>query len=1207
VVDTTKPTFTTSPANVTVQCSASTDPSNTGTAAANDNCDTSVTVAYADTTAAGTGNNSVITRVWTATDDNSNSTTHTQTITVVDTTPPVADIVNLADVTAECSVETLTAPTATDNCAGTINGIITEISVYINWNVNEPNNHNGGENYGMILDNGKWNDHRGNNSNPDFIMESDSDLGVISGFNFIGSYNGHYYYQSTSNHTWNNANNIAVSSGGYLVIITSEGENEFIEQNAVITIHGSWIGMYQDTSNSSYSEPAGGWYWVNGSEVNTSTNTTLPITAQGATVITWTFTDDNGNTTTQTQNVIIDDVTGPIFTTSPASVTVQCDTDTSATTLGSATATDNCGGTVAVTSTDTAVSDIGNNSVITRVWTATDVNGNVSTYTQTITVVDTRAPVVNVATLADVSAECSVDALDAPTATDNCAGLKRGTTTTSFPITTQGTTVVTWTYTDENGNTTTQDQNIVIDDTTAPVADASSLADVTAQCSVTSLTAPTATDNCAGSVTVTNNASLPITTQGTTVVTWTYTDENGNTTTQDQNIVIDDTTAPVADASSLADVTAQCSVTSLTAPTATDNCAGSVTVTNNASLPITTQGITVVTWTYTDENGNTTTQDQNIVIDDTTAPVADASSLADVTAQCSVTSLTAPTATDNCAGSVTGTTTTSFPITTQGTTVVTWTFDDGNGNTTTQDQNIVIDDTTAPVADASSLADVTAQCSVTSLTAPTATDNCAGSVTVTNNASLPITTQGITVVTWTYTDENGNTTTQDQNIVIDDTTAPVADASSLADVTAQCSVTSLTAPTATDNCAGSVTVTNNASLPITTQGITVVTWTYTDENGNTTTQDQNIVIDDTTAPVADASSLADVTAQCSVTSLTAPTATDNCAGSVTVTNNASLPITTQGTTVVTWTYTDENGNTTTQDQNIVIDDTTAPVADASSLADVTAQCSVTSLTAPTATDNCAGSVTVTNNASLPITTQGTTVVTWTYTDENGNTTTQDQNIVIDDTTAPVADASSLADVTAQCSVTSLTAPTATDNCAGSVTVTNNASLPITTQGTTVVTWTYTDENGNTTTQDQNIVIDDTTAPVADASSLADVTAQCSVTSLTAPTATDNCAGSVTVTNNASLPITTQGITVVTWTYTDENGNTTTQDQNIVIDDTTAPVADASSLADVTAQCSVTSLTAPTATDNCAGSVTVTNNASLPITTQGTTVVTWTFD
>jgi hypothetical protein len=53
VVDTTAPSFTTSPANVTVECSASSAPSATGTAVASDNCDTSVTVAYADTTVAG--------------------------------------------------------------------------------------------------------------------------------------------------------------------------------------------------------------------------------------------------------------------------------------------------------------------------------------------------------------------------------------------------------------------------------------------------------------------------------------------------------------------------------------------------------------------------------------------------------------------------------------------------------------------------------------------------------------------------------------------------------------------------------------------------------------------------------------------------------------------------------------------------------------------------------------------------------------------------------------------------------------------------------------------------------------------------------------------------------------------------------------------------------------------------------------------------
>ncbi|WP_452230195.1 HYR-like domain-containing protein, partial [Lacinutrix sp. MEBiC02404] len=90
-----------------------------------------------------------------------------------------------------------------------------------------------------------------------------------------------------------------------------------------------------------------------------------------------------------------------------------------------------------------------------------------------------------------------------------------------------------------------------------------------------------------------------------------------------------------------------------------------------------------------------------------------------------------------------------------------------------------------------------------------------------------------------------------------------------------------------------------------------------------------------------------------------------------------------------------------------------------------------------------------------------------------------QNIVITDVTAPVADLATLANVTAQCEVTTLTPPTATDNCGGIVTVTNDASLPITTQGTTLVTWTYTDVNLNASTQTQNIVITDVTAPIAD--------------------------------------------------------------------------------------------------------------------------------
>jgi hypothetical protein len=402
----------------------------------------------------------------------------------------------------------------------------------------------------------------------------------------------------------------------------------------------------------------------------------------------------------------------------------------------------------------------------------------------------------------------------------------------------------------------------------------------------------------------------------------------------------------------------------------------------------------------------------------------------------------------------------------------------------------VSNDNTAPVPNVATLPDIINPCSVTSLTAPTASDNCSGTVTGTHGMTLPISTFGTTVVTWTYTDGNGNSSTQTQNVIITDAIAPVPTVASLPNITSECPVTSLTAPSATDNCAGLVTVTNNATLPITTQGTTVVTWTYSDVIGNTSTQTQNVIIDDVTAPVPNVATLADVTSECSVTSLTAPTATDNCAGVVTVTNNATLPITAQGTTVVTWTYDDGNGNTSTQTQNVIVDDVTAPIPSLASLPDVTDPCSVTTLTAPTATDNCAGLITVTNNAIFPITAQETTVVTWTYTDVNGNSSTQTQNVIITDLTAPVPTLATLPDVTASCSVSSLTTPAATDNCGGLVTVTNNAILPISAQGTTVVTWTYTDVSGNSSTQTQNVVINDVIAPTPDLATLPNITADC---------------------------------------------------------------------------------------------------------------------
>src|SRR5207249_2130131 len=93
------------------------------------------------------------------------------------------------------------------------------------------------------------------------------------------------------------------------------------------------------------------------------------------------------------------------------------------------------------------------------------------------------------------------------------------------------------------------------------------------------------------------------------------------------------------------------------------------------------------------------------------------------------------TATDNCGATITGTTSDSLTRTTQGTSVVTWHFNDGNGNESTQTQNIVVADHTAPVPDAASLADATGECSATIASAPTATDNCSGTITGTASRS----------------------------------------------------------------------------------------------------------------------------------------------------------------------------------------------------------------------------------------------------------------------------------------------------------------------------------------------------------------------------------------------------------------------------------------------------------------------------------------
>ncbi len=141
-------------------------------------------------------------------------------------------------------------------------------------------------------------------------------------------------------------------------------------------------------------------------------------------------------------------------------------------------------------------------------------------------------------------------------------------------------------------------------------------------------------------------------------------------------------------------------------------------------------------------------------VPDVTAPVPDVTNLPNVTGQCSATVTVTPTATDNCSGSVTGSTLDPLTYSTQGTFTVHWSYDDGHGNISTQNQTVIVDDITNPVLNNCPLS--FSSCNPVTWTPPTATDNC-GSATV-NGSHTPGTNfpPGTTTVTYTADDGNGN-------------------------------------------------------------------------------------------------------------------------------------------------------------------------------------------------------------------------------------------------------------------------------------------------------------------------------------------------------------------------------------------------------------------------------------------------------------------
>jgi hypothetical protein len=286
------------------------------------------------------------------------------------------------------------------------------------------------------------------------------------------------------------------------------------------------------------------------------------------------------------------------------------------------------------------------------------------------------------------------------------------------------------------------------------------------------------------------------------------------------------------------DITVTCGQPVVYGPVYYSGC-GDVTVSyyppSGSTFPV---GITPVTVTIADTYGNSTNATFKVTVVDNSNPVVPV--LPVLTGQSSV-QVPTPTTVDICgitSNTITGTTTDPTSYSTQGTNIVHWSFDDGNGNVSTASQTVIVKDTVPPVPPV--LAALSNQCSVT-VPVPTAVDAVAGTISGTTTDPLAYNTQGTFTVHWTFSDGNGNSSTANQTVIVKDTIAPAIPV--LPTVTGSCSGPAvLTPPTATDNCAGIVTGTTTDPLIYSALGTNVVHWTFSDGNGNSTTANQTVIV-----------------------------------------------------------------------------------------------------------------------------------------------------------------------------------------------------------------------------------------------------------------------------------------------------------------------------------------------------------------------------
>ena len=580
------------------------------------------------------------------------------------------------------------------------------------------------------------------------------------------------------------------------------------------------------------------------------------------TTVLYTSTDTAGNQHSESFTIEVQDQENPEFTNTPVDAIISVDPSMcSAVHLWtSPIPIDNCG--IASLSSDTQSGQTFSLGTTLVSYSTTDLSGNISNFSFTVEVIDDEEPIFS-GVPSQVLVNNSQDECGAiaewvsPTADDNCEMSTLTSSHTSgsaFPV---GETTVMLTATDAAGNSSITTFPVYVVDIQIPViigfpGQIDVNTDVGVCGAIVNWDEPTAVDNCAVDTLISNIDSGNLFNVGSTTVTYTATDVNGNTMISNCVVTVEDHELPqfinptgdilLTSEPGVCDAQAFWPEIVVTDACGVDNLLGT-----HASGDRFNVGTSMVDYTATDANGNINIHSFQVIVADDELPVITGTPL-DISVETdpgvcgAVVTWTAPLASDNCGVNSFENTHNPGDLFSVGDTLVSYTLIDVNANQVTESFTLTVLDTESPqisgLPESLQVSTDTGNCTVVvNWSEPIVTDNCTVISVLSSHSSGDVFPIGDTLVTYGVMDSAGIVINQPFLITVTDDELPLisnvpADMVVAVDPGVCGASVSWASPMATDNCGVADLASDHENGALYPVGTTLVTYNSTDVHGN---------------------------------------------------------------------------------------------------------------------------------------------------------------------------------------------------------------------------------------------------------------------------------------------------------------------------------------------------------------------------------------